>query len=109
MVVGSVNPVNTLAAINHLQNIDATQATQETRGSGNVFSMMLDAMTNMVNTAAEFDAINQNTMLDFAIGRHDDMLAVILAQEQAFASMSFTVQVTSRIVGAYQEIMRMQI
>jgi len=37
------------------------------------------------------------------------MLAVILAQEKAYTSLNFTVQVTSRIIDAYREIMRIQV
>ncbi|MCL1989030.1 MAG: flagellar hook-basal body complex protein FliE [Firmicutes bacterium] len=47
--------------------------------------------------------------VNFATGATNDMLDVILAQERASSSLSFTVQVTNRVIEAYREIMRMQV
>ena len=73
------------------------------------FDTILSAYMDMVNAAGRADAQAQHLQIEYALGNHDDMLAVILAQEAAFTSLHFTVQVTSRIIQAYQEIMRMQV
>ena len=109
MNVTHVNLQQTSRVADAMQSLNQIREPNATGESSSVFSMMLDAYTSMVNTAGALEANAQNLSIDFAIGRHDDMLAVILAQEQAYSSMFFTVQVTSRIIEAYREIMRMQI
>ena len=73
------------------------------------FDTLLSAYIDMVNSAGRMEAQAQNLQIDYALGNHDDMLSVILAQEMAFTSLHFTVQITNRILQAYQEIMRMQL
>ena len=73
------------------------------------FEAFLDSALRMTGTVAILEEQASQVATDFALGRHDDMLAVILAQEMAHTALNFTVQVTSRIVQAYQEIMRMQV
>ena len=115
MNVGAVALQPSLQALQQIQNLNQPE---QITASGhllvpqegtNVFSAMLDAYMSMVSAAGTYEANAQNITMDFVTGRHDDMLAVILAQEQAYASMFFTVQVTSRIISSYQEIMRLQI
>jgi flagellar hook-basal body complex protein FliE len=110
MIIGAVTAQPSMQAFQIMQNLDAqnTQALQNSPHSNNIFGMLMDSIASTTTAAAAHDNFAQNTTIDFVLGRHDDMLAVILAQEQAHASMSFTVQVISRMVGAYQEIMRMQ-
>ena len=74
-------------------------------GFGTIFKTYMDlfSQTNDLQISAE------RIQLDFASGKTDDMLAVALAQEKAFTSLNFTVQVTTRIIEAYRELMRMQV
>jgi len=73
------------------------------------FSSLLDAYMGIVNEAGRTGAHAQQLSMDFALGNTDDMLSVILAGEMAYTSMYFAVQVTSRMIEAYREIMRMQL
>lgn len=75
---------------------------------GNAFSTFFNAAINMVNDTNVHQIEADMLQLDFATGRIDDILAVQLAQDRAFNSLNFTVQVTNRIIEAYREIMRMQ-
>ena len=115
MNVASVNMQQTAQSLDMLQNMNQVRGANANLNinsageASSVFSTLLNAYMGMATTAGIHEAQAQNLSIDFAIGRHDDMLAVILAQEQAYSSMFFTVQVTSRIIQAYQEIMRMQI
>jgi flagellar hook-basal body complex protein FliE len=52
---------------------------------------------------------SEQLYVDLATGKTDDVLAVILAQEKAQASLNFTIQVTGRVIEAYREIMRIQV
>ena len=46
---------------------------------------------------------------DFAAGRIDNIHAVAIAAEKADTALQFTLQIRSKIMDAYAEIMRMQI
>jgi flagellar hook-basal body complex protein FliE len=74
--------------------------------SGNLFGMFLDAYMNMMNETGRLENNALDLQLDLATGRTDDVLAVMLAQEKAYVSLNFTVQVTNRVIEAYREIMR---
>jgi len=97
-----IDAANSLRSSVGLQQPIETENTQS-------FESLFSAYMDMVNSAGRLEAQAQNLQIEYALGNHDDMLAVILAQEAAYTSLHFTVQVTTRIVQAYQEIIRMQI
>jgi len=90
-----------------LRNAGRALGVQEQEEAG--FESIFQAYLNMLNSAERAEAQMQHLQVEFALGNHDDILAVVLAQEMAFTSMQFAIQVTSRFIEAYREIMRMQI
>ena len=102
----SIPNMNINALVNPLDFINQEQIQEQDAHS---FERFFNAYMGLVNQTAEMGNIAERTSIDFALGHTDDMLAVILAQEQAYVALHFTVQVTSRIIQAYQEIMRMQV
>jgi flagellar hook-basal body complex protein FliE len=95
------------SAVNFLRPPIGLQ-TNETE-SPQSFDTVLSAFMDMVNSAGAMEVQAQNLQIEYALGNHDDMLSIVLAQEAAFTSLNFTIQVTNRIIQAYQEIMRMQV
>ena len=73
------------------------------------FSAFFDAALNMVNDANRMQTDAYQAQLDFATGRLDDILAVQMAMDRASNALSFTTQITNRIIESYREIMRMQL
>jgi flagellar hook-basal body complex protein FliE len=63
----------------------------------------------MLNETSAYQNAAESAQIDFAAGRTDDMLGVMLAQEKAFSTLNFTIQVTNKVVEAYREIMRIQL
>jgi flagellar hook-basal body complex protein FliE len=76
---------------------------------GDIFEDALNAakavFSETNNLQKEADALQ----IDFAAGRTDDILAVMLAQGKAHQSLNFTVQTISKVIESYREIMRMQL
>ncbi|MCL2169442.1 MAG: flagellar hook-basal body complex protein FliE [Defluviitaleaceae bacterium] len=112
MIIPTFNPVqtgnNNIAAVQSQIQAGVPQiGTLDTGGIA--FSELLGAYMNIVGDAGRMEQHAQHLAVEFVLGNHDDMLSVIMAQEAAWTSMSFAVQVTSRIIEAYREIMRMQI
>ncbi|MDR2649071.1 MAG: flagellar hook-basal body complex protein FliE [Clostridiales bacterium] len=73
------------------------------------FSQIFDAAFSILNETNKFQRNADALQLDLAAGRTDNILSVLLAQEKAYSSLNFTVQVTNKIIDSYREIMRMQI
>ena len=85
------------------------QAETKDANTISVFDSVFNAAMDIFNETNEFQ-LNANALqLDFAAGRTEDVLSVLLAQERAFSSLNFTVQVTNKIIESYREIMRMQL
>jgi flagellar hook-basal body complex protein FliE len=75
----------------------------------NVFDSVFNAAMDIVNETNRCQLEAEALQLDLAAGRTDNVLSVLLAQERAFSSLNFTVQVTNKIIESYREIMRMQL
>lgn len=102
------NAVSAIHGIN-VDNVQSLINTRPVEANRSTFEMFYDAAVNLVNETNAHQRTADQLQLDFATGRTDDILAVMMAQERAHASLNFTLQVTSRIVESYREIMRMQI
>ena len=73
------------------------------------FNLAFDAALAVLNETNDYQKTADALQLDLAAGRTDNILSVLLAQEKAYSSLNFTVQVTNRIIEGYREIMRMQL
>ena len=72
------------------------------------FDTIFDAAMEVLNETNRLQLEADALQLDLAAGRTDNILSVLLAQEKAYSSLNFTVQVTNKIIESYREIMRMQ-
>ena len=72
----------------------------------NTFDNILSAYMSLLDQTNTYQLAAQQLQMDYASGETDDMLSVILAQEQAYSSLNFTVQVTNKVLDAYKQIMQ---
>ncbi|MDR1689572.1 MAG: flagellar hook-basal body complex protein FliE [Clostridiales bacterium] len=101
-----MDAINGLGRINELGFYKPVKETAEVNKSA--FEGFFQAALNALDGANEAQLNSEKLYLDLATGKTDDVLAVILAQEKATASLNFTVQITNKVIEAYREIMRMQ-
>ena len=73
------------------------------------FNTVFDAALAVLNETNGYQQTADALQLDLAAGRTDNILSILLAQEKAYSSLNFTVQVTNKIIEGYREIMRMQL
>ena len=73
------------------------------------FDSFFQSYMDVLNQTSASQLSYEQLQIDYATNKTDDMLSVILAQQKASASLNFTLQVTNRIISAYQEIMRMSL
>lgn len=76
---------------------------------GAAFGMIFDATIKMFENASRTELEAEAQQLDYITGRSDDMLAVMLSEQRAQTAVTFTTQVTSKVMDAYRQIMNMQI
>lgn len=92
-----------------LQTLKATTPASETSkqiNTDNSFDSFYNAYLSIMNETNQLQIDADKIQVDYVTGKTDDMLAVMLAQEKAYSSLNFTVQVTNKIIDAYREIMR---
>lgn len=82
---------------------------QDRSASSAVFEDFFDAALDVVNDTNTAQKEADQIALDYMTGKSDDIIAVTSAQSRAERTLSFTVQVTNKIIASYQEIIRLQI
>ena len=81
------------------------QAPQNQSNDSNGFSNVLNqAIENVKESQQAADQSAQSLLM----GQSDDLHNVMIQAEQAALALELTVQVTSKAINAYNEIMRMQ-
>jgi flagellar hook-basal body complex protein FliE len=81
----------------------------QTTAAAQPFESFFNAYLNIVEETNAYQNVADRAQVDFAAGKTDDMLSVMLSQEKAYASLNFTVQLTNKVIEAYKEIMRVQL
>lgn len=102
--------VNTdLNQINNISfQLDGQVKNAQASGKESMFEQFYNAALDVVNETNLYQLQADQLQRDFAVGKTDNMLSVIMAQEQAATTLNFTVQVTNKVIEAYREIMRIQ-
>jgi len=88
---------------------DQLQRIIEPQSEPGPFGAFFNAAMGMINDTNEMQLNARQMQFDFATGRLDDILAVQMAMDRASNALTFTTQITNRIVESYREIMRMQV
>lgn len=73
------------------------------------FGNILDAAVRLFDETSTLEREAGRLQFEYATGQTDDMLAVILAEQRAHTAVTFTTQLTSRVLDAYRQIINMQI
>lgn len=76
-------------------------------GSG--FGDFFNAAINLYDETSRVELQAEKLQTDYIAGRTDDLVAVTLAEQKAYTALSFTLQITNRIVDSYKQIMAMQL
>lgn len=76
----------------------------QTNGSNGFSNVLNQAIENVKESQQAADQSAQSLLM----GQSDDLHNVMIQAEQAALALELTVQVTSKAINAYNEIMRMQ-
>ncbi len=80
----------------------------QNKNKGNDFESFFDAAMGLFNETNVYQLNAEQMQIDYVTGKTDDIIALNMAQNKAANAIQFTTQVTSKVLSAYQEIMRMQ-
>lgn len=103
----AINEIGGIGSLAPTKSLFETFGSQDSSNSVTVpFSDYLKQALNSTNDLL----VNAEKLADdFAAGRTDNIHDVTLAAEKADIALQFTMQIRSKILDAYNEIMRMQI
>ena len=73
------------------------------------FSAFLNAATDNLENVNNLTKEADQMSVDFALGRTDNIADVMIAQEKASVALQYTVQISNRLIEAYNEIIRIQV
>ena len=108
----SINALNVLNSLNTANSISFqtiqtnVKLNQPEKTSKSAFEGFFDAAVKLFDETSRLELEDEKLQIDYASGKTDDMLAVVMAQQKAYSALNFTVQVTNKIIEAYREIMR---
>lgn len=92
-----------------LNLVDKTDNKSIVNDNASIFETFLDASTKLYSETNALQNDVTNKQIAFATGESDNILEVMLAQEKANTSLTFTTQVTNKLIEAYREIMQVQL
>ncbi len=96
----SLSPINLQKSI--LQEDETSVSGEQKQTFGEILSHALNDVNKLQLNA-------QQTSVDLAAGKVQDISEAVIATEKATIALQLTMQVRNKVVDAYQEIMRMQI
>lgn len=86
-----------------------TKTNVNTENRTDPFEKFFDEAIGLIDEANIIQKEAQQKQIDFITGKTDDIIGLSMAQSRASSAIQFTSQVTSKIINAYQEIMRISI
>lgn len=96
--------------INNVGSFDKSLELNPQKITGNQYSDPFKKFFNeAVNLFEQTNAIQKQSeqkQIEFITGKNDDIIGLTMAQSRASSAIQFTSQITSKILTAYQEIMR---
>ncbi len=102
--MASIADINSLSSLNALNSALSPLSTPDP-GSGDFGQFLADAMSGVQQTDSADKAVNMQLLS----GEIDDLHTAVLAGEKAELTLRLTTQIRTKIVDAYNELMRMQV
>ncbi len=103
--------IENVSSLNNINNISYSPGAifEPNPVSKSSFDNFYKAAIELFDETNGYQIKAQQQEIDYATGKTDNILSVLLAQNRAYSSLNFTVSVTNKIIESYREIMRMQL
>lgn len=106
------NFIQPISSIQPLQPLEPLKLmTQESDKSGSVISRLpfVNYLQDAVSNLQAAESVSKKDAYDLAMGNTDDLSGIMINSAKYATALEYTVQLSSRIVSAYKEIMQMQV
>ncbi|MCT4596344.1 MAG: flagellar hook-basal body complex protein FliE [Vallitalea sp.] len=97
--IGDISSVNNLLTNEKKSNNESNQ----------LFEDIYKAAIGLVNDTNNLQKNADKVTTDFAAGKTDNFVDVLIASEKATVALQYTVKLRDKVLDAYNEIMRMQV
>lgn len=101
----SIEATTFIKPIERLEGFSKTEKTDKTENSTSFAQTLQDKIQEVRDLEDESNQLSY----DLAMGKTDDLTSVMVQATKAQTAVELTVQVTTRAVNAYKEIMQMNI
>lgn len=98
-------PISSLQPMQSLQSAGSVNKVSAPEPKNGFAGFFQEALSN----ARETQAVAQQDSIDLALGKTDNLAQVMINAAKASTATQLTVDITSRAVSAYKEIMQMQV
>lgn len=98
-------PLSSLPAIKPLQSNSPEQGVQAPEPKNGFAGFFQEALQN----ARETQAVADKDAIDLSLGKTDNLAQIMINASKASTATQLTVDLTSRVVSSYKEIMQMQV
>lgn len=95
-----------ITPMNPVGSLEQAASTEKPQSQGGSFANVL---SDAVRTLQETQAQSQQDGYDLAMGSTDNLAALMINSAKAETAMTMAVQLTTRAVNSYKEIMQMQV
>lgn len=99
-------PITRMPGVESLEAITKNQTVPVQNGGGQTFQ---DIFKDAIKSVEETQAASNHEDELLASGNIDDLHTAMIQAQQTAAAVEFTTQLTSKAVGAYNQIMGMQV
>lgn len=99
----------TIQPINKINELVGTGLSDQSSDNGTPFSSFFSAAVENIEEVNQLQKDAEQMSVDFAIGKIDNVADVMIAQEKASIALQYTVQLRTKLLDAYNEIMRIQV
>lgn len=85
--------------------------TEQTKQAGSAMAGIpfANILADAVKTTREAQAVSNADAYNLSMGQSDDLTSIMINSNKASTALDMTVQLTTRAVNAYKEVMQMQI
>lgn len=103
----SIEATNFIKPIERLETFDKTEKAQSNKNIDT--QSFAQTLQDKIQEVRDLEDESNQLSYDLAMGKTDDLTSVMVQATKAQTAVELTVQVTTRAVNAYKEIMQMNI
>lgn len=106
-----IQPISSIQPLQPLESLKFQGSNEASEASGSMLNRLPFAnyLRDAVSNLQETERVSDRDAYNLAMGNTDDLSQVMINSAKYATALEYTVQLSSRVVSAYKEIMQMQV